>query len=109
MIMTYHLTSGIEIETTGVPIPRIQNEFDVRGIKGCKVVPDGTPTVDAEIVTPVYGDCQVAYEHLKSVCDALEYLGCRVNSRCGLHVHIGNAPLSDDTHPARFTGDSIAH
>lgn len=107
--MTYHITSGIEIETTGVPIQRIQSEFDIRGIKGCKVVPDGTPTVDAEIVTPVYADCQVAYEHLKSICDALEYLGCRVNSRCGLHVHIGNAPLSDETTPSQFTGSSIAH
>jgi len=107
--MTYNITFSGEIETAGVSIPTIQQAFRVNGIKGCKVVPDGTPTVDAEIVLPVYANCQVAREHLISVCDVLADLGCRVNSRCGLHVHIGNAPLNDNVTPAQFTGTSIAH
>jgi len=108
--MTYkNITTGIEIETSGVPIHIINNEFERCGIKGCKVVRDSTPTVDAEIVTPVYANCQVAREHLISVCNVLERLGCTVNARCGLHVHIGNAPLNDGVSASDFTGASIAH
>jgi hypothetical protein len=107
--MTYQLTGGFEIETHGVAIPTIKAEFQRCGIKGCKVVPDGTPTVDAEIVTPVYANSQTAREHLISICDALARIGCRVNSKCGLHIHIGNAPLNDNVTPAQFTGTSIAH
>lgn len=108
--MTYkNITTGIEIETSGVAIHTIKNEFERCGIKGCKVVRDSTPTVDAEIVTPVYANCQVAREHLISVCNVLERLGCTVNSRCGLHVHIGNAPLKEGVSASDFTGASIAH
>ncbi len=105
--MTY--TFGIEIETAGVSINRVENALDRAGVRGCKVVPDGTPNVDAEIILPPLGDCQVAFEYIESVCDVLERVGCDINRNCGLHVHIGNAPLSDDTTPAAFTGDSISH
>jgi len=107
--MPYNLTFSGEIETCGVSIPVIKNAFRENGILGCKVVPDGTPTVDAEIVLPVYANCQTAREHLISVCTVLARLGCRVNSRCGLHVHIGNAPLNENVTPAQFTGTSIAY
>jgi len=107
--MPYNLTFSGEIETCGVSIPVIKQAFRANGILGCKVVPDGTPTVDAEIVLPVYANCQTAREHLITVCDTLAQLGCRVNSRCGLHVHIGNAPLNDNVTPAQFTGTSIAY
>ena len=107
--MTKQLTGGFEIEISGVAIAVIKAEFLRCGIRGCKVVRDATPTVDAEIVTPVYANSQTAREHLISICDALARLGCRVNSRCGLHIHIGNAPLNDNVTPAQFTGTSIAH
>ena len=112
--MTY--TFGIEIETAGVSISRIQNAFDRAGIKGCDVKPDGTPNVDAEIVLPPLGNCQVAKEYLQSISNVLLDVGADVNRSCGLHVHISNAPLNDDTDgwigsagAARFTGDSIQH
>jgi hypothetical protein len=102
-------TFGIEIEISGVSKEHVKSEFARRGILGCKVVLDQTPTVDAEIVTPVYANCQVAREHLITICDALAHLGARVNSKCGLHVHIGNAPLNDNVTPSQFTGTSIAY
>ena len=105
--MTY--TFGIEIETAGVSISRIQNAFDRAGIRGCQVKPDGTPNVDAEIVLPPLADCQVAFEYLEKICSTLSNVGADVNRSCGLHVHISNAPLNDDTHAARFTGESIQH
>ena len=107
--MSYELTGGFEIETSGVSIAIIKAEFLRVGIRGCKVVRDATPTVDAEIVTPVYANSQVAREHLIAICNVLTRLGCRVNSRCGLHIHIGNAPLNDNVTPAQFTGTSILH
>lgn len=105
--MTY--TFGVEIETSGAMIATVQAALRDAGIQGCNVVPDGTPAVDAEIVLPPLADCQVAYEYIDSVCRVLQRIGCTVNQSCGLHVHISNAPLSDETTPAAFTGDSIAH
>ena len=102
-------TFGIEIETSGAMIADIKRELSNRGIKGCDVKPDGTPAVDAEIVLPPLADCQVAFEYLQSVCDAIAATGATVNRSCGLHVHISNAPLADGSNPSTFTGDSIAH
>ena len=105
--MTQH-TFGIEIETHGVSITRVKNALERAGVRGCQVKPDGTPNVDAEIVLPPLGDCQVAFEYLQSVCTVLDQVGCQINRQCGLHVHISNAELRDTT-PAAFTGASIAH
>jgi len=99
---------GIEIETSGVSIAAMKRELSNRGIRGCEVVPDGTPTVDAEVVLPPLADCQVAYEYLESVCAAIAATGATVNRACGLHVHISNAPLADGSNAAAFTGDSIS-
>ena len=103
------LTFGIEKETHGVSVSTVKQALDNAGIKGCLVKPDGTPSVDAEIVLPPIALCQVGKEYLESVCTVLNDIGCRINQSCGLHVHIGNAPLADTTHAARFTGDSILH
>jgi len=103
------LTFGIEIETCRNAVSTVQRALNDNGIKGCLVKPDGTPSVDAEIVLPPIALCQVGKEYLESVCNVLSDIGCRINQSCGLHVHIGNAPLADTTHAARFTGDSILH
>ena len=103
------LTFGIEKETTGVSVGTVQRALNDNGIKGCLVKPDGTPSVDAEIVLPPIALCQVGKEYIESVCTVLSNADCRINQSCGLHVHIGNAPLADTTHAARFTGDSILH
>ena len=103
------LTFGIEIETHGVNYDLVGTKLRERGIKGCKSVYDGTPSVDAEIVSPVFALCQISKEYIETLCSALDGIGCRINRACGLHVHIGNAPLADTTHAARFTGDSILH
>ena len=103
--MTY--TFGIEIETSGATIAAIKRELNRAEIRGCEVKPDGTPNVDAEIVLPPLADCQFAYDYIDSVCTAIERAGATVNRSCGLHVHIGNAPLADGMAPTRFCGDSI--
>ena len=103
--MTY--TFGIEIETSGASIPSIKNAFSASEIRGCTVVPDGTPSVDAEIVLPPLAACDFAFDYIKKICRVLQSVGATVNTRCGLHVHIGNAPLDDSMSPTRFSADSI--
>jgi hypothetical protein len=105
--MTYLLTSGIEIETHGASIAIIKNALSNAGILGCDVKPDGTPGVDAEIVLPPLAPCDFAWDYIKSICRVLESVGASVNSKCGLHVHIGNAPLIESASATRFCGDSI--
>ena len=103
--MTY--TFGIEIETSGASIPAITRAFRDAEIRGCDIKPDGTPSVDAEIVLPPLAACDFAFDYIKKICSALDSVGADVNTKCGLHVHIGNAPLNDSTHAVRFCGDSI--
>ena len=100
---------GIEMETSGLSICAAQSAMEDNGIKGVECKPDGTPSVDCEIVLPPIAICQSGYEYLQRICSVLEAEGARVNSACGLHVHISNAPLADDTRAARYTGDSILH
>ncbi len=100
-------TFGIEIETSGASIPEIKRAFANAEINGCDVKPDGTPRVDAEIVLPPLAACDFAFDYIKKICRTLASVNARVNSACGLHVHIGNAPLNDSTHAVRFCGDSI--
>ena len=112
--MTNLLSEGIEIETAGVPMSNIETAFQDAGIKGASVVHDGTPSVDAEIVLPPLclfnhdgTPCQVAYEYLQSVCRVLNRLGCRINSYCGLHVHVGIYPLDENQTAHNWTANSI--
>tara|TARA_Y100000114_G_scaffold153038_1_gene172302 strand:- start:190 stop:1317 length:1128 start_codon:yes stop_codon:yes gene_type:complete len=113
--MTNLLSEGIEIETSGVSQSVIKVAFEDAGIKGCIVKPDGTPNVDAEIVLPPL--CffnsdgtrnQMAYEYLVSVCRVLNRVNCRINSSCGLHVHVGIYPLDETQGPNEWNGNSIS-
>ena len=114
--MTKLLIEGIELETAGVSVQRIKDAFENENIKGCDVKPDGTPNVDAEIALPPLclfnsdgTPCQVAYEYLTSVCRVLNRLGCRINSHCGLHVHVGIRPLDEtQAQSHNWTGNSIS-
>lgn len=103
--MTY--TFGIEIETSGASIVRIANALNNAEIRGCDVKPDGTPRVDAEIVLPPLAPCDFAFDYIKKICRVLEDVGASVNSSCGLHVHISNAPLNEGTTATQFCGESI--
>jgi len=105
--MTYILTFGLEIETYGASIPVVSNALNNANIRGCDVKPDGTPRVDAEIVLPPLAPCDFAFDYIKKICRVLEDVGASVNSSCGLHVHISNAPLNSDTTATQFCGESI--
>ncbi len=84
-------TFGIEIETSGQSITEIKNALRHNEINGCIVKPDGTPSVDCEIVLPPLPVCDFSFDYIKKVCRVLQNIGCRINRQCGLHVHISNA------------------
>ena len=84
-------TFGIEIETSGQSITEIKNALRHNEINGCIVKPDGTPSVDCEIVLPPLPVCDFSFDYIKKVCRILQNIGCRINRQCGLHVHISNA------------------
>ena len=114
--MTDLLSQGIEIEIAGQSISTIKLAFENAGIKGCTVVHDGTPSVDAEIVLPPLcyfnldgSTCQVAVECLHSVLRVLKRLDCRINSYCGLHVHVGIYPLDERQTASNWSTSSIQH
>jgi hypothetical protein len=107
---------GIEMETSGLAIRSAKRELDNAGIQGVECKPDGTPNVDCEIVLPPLAmdleqprTSQPAFQYLQRICNVIDMAGATVNTACGLHVHVSNAPLADNTHAARYTGDSILH
>jgi hypothetical protein len=95
-------TFGIEIETAGRPVQPVIDALRANGLRGFVVKPDGTPSVDAEIVLPPLPDTQMTWDYVEKVCRVLQDIGCTINRSCGLHVHISNAPLNDGTSTAFF-------
>lgn len=63
-----------------------------------KVVSDGSLTgSDAnEIVSPILAGQKKGFESIKNIISVLDEVGAKVNSSCGLHVHIGIAKLTDE-------------
>jgi len=107
---------GIEMETSGLSIRAARQALNDAGIQGADCKPDGTPNVDCEIVLPPLAmdleqprTSQPAFQYLQRICNVLDMSGATVNTACGLHVHVSNAPLNDDTDAAHYTGDSISH
>ena len=108
--MTYNLSTGVEMEAKlprGVSIQNVQAEFNRRDIKGWHLKPDGSHGVDIEAASAPFANCQLAYDSIRKACEAMVYMGCTITKDCGLHVHIGNAPLNHNVRPDQYTRDSI--
>lgn len=58
-----------------------------------KVVPDGSVSNGAELVSPVLSG-EEGLRQVKVAAKALREAGCTVNRSCGLHVHVGASDLS---------------
>ncbi len=110
--MTYNLSGGVEIEATlprSVSIQAVQNEFNRRGIKGWTLKTDGSDGVDIEAASMPFAECQTAYDSISAACDAMTHMGCDVSIDCGLHIHIGNAPINESVTAEEFTEKSIEY
>ncbi len=101
-------TYGIEVETYGKNKELVNRALIDNGIKGCIVKPDGTPSVDCEIVLPPLAPCDFAFDYIKKVCRTLDGIGCRINRQCGLHVHISNAQTLH-ANPTNLSASSIQY
>lgn len=93
------ITFGVEIEVThDINKDTIASALRAAGIKAAaeecnhitktywKVVTDGS--CGYEVVSPILsGEKGIA--ELRKVCETLTQIGCKVNKKCGLHVHLG--------------------
>lgn len=53
-----------------------------------KVVTDASVPGGCEVVSPVLKG-EEGFRQLRTVCNALTALRCKINTRCGFHVHVG--------------------
>jgi hypothetical protein len=100
------LTFGVELEIIlplGMTHSELSRHINTAGVESMheqynhaqrphwKVVTDGSIgdyTRGAEVVSPVLRG-EDGFRQLKTVCTVLTRVGCKVNKKCGLHVHVG--------------------
>jgi len=108
--LNLNFTFGVEIESLS-PFSREQLAEQISSVVSCqsegynhtdhtdgvyKIVRDGSLRgegrcdTSAEVVTPVLRE----FDTLKKVVKKMNEVGCKVNSSCGLHVHIGASDLT---------------
>ncbi len=108
--LNLNFTFGVEIESLS-PFSREQLAEQISSVVTCqsegynhtdhhdgvyKIVRDGSLRgegrcdTSAEVVTPVLRE----FDTLQKVVKKMNEVGCKVNSSCGLHVHIGAADLT---------------
>ena len=70
---------------------------------------DGTTGVDMEIATsPLVMTSNTAKLFVQKVTDVMQREGCKVNRKCGLHVHVSNAHLKPNVDIEEYTRKAIA-
>jgi hypothetical protein len=92
-------TFGVEIEARGMTVSEASRalrhaEANNENLRGWKVVFDGTSGVDFEVVSPILRQDENGFQAVRDVCQLFNDLGCDVNHKCGLHVHIGVRDLN---------------
>lgn len=83
-------TFGVELELAA---PVADRDVQRRLPSGWRVVHDGSVHADRglypmEVVSPILQG-QPGIAAMKEVMDLLKAMGCKVNSSCGMHVHVG--------------------
>jgi hypothetical protein len=105
--MDLPITVGIEIETNQLTsnlnndMARIRERFTAAGINWNVKYDSSCGTNDGfsglEVVSTICSTTQ-DLENVKKVCNILKDVGCKVNQRCGLHVHLGIRCFSEEQH-----------
>jgi hypothetical protein len=95
------LTFGCELEVISpISMYDLKARIDAAGLNGWRVVGDGSVVgrrdfTGMEVVSPVLKG-EDGLQKVRKVCDLLKTIGCKVNSTCGFHVHIGARTLSGE-------------
>ena len=80
---------GYELEVNGLSVSRSKQVLRDNNLTYCWVTSDSTDVVDAEIVFPPLPNCDLAWNKIREVMEALENSGARVGLvDLGGHVHI---------------------
>ena len=97
---------GYELEVNGISVSRSKQVLRDNSLTYCWVTSDSTDVVDAEIVFPPLPNCDLAWNKIREVMEALENAGARVGLvDLGGHVHISarrvlNMDMVSFTHKA---------
>ena len=80
---------GYELEINGLSVSRVKQILRDNNLTYCWVETDATDVVDAEVVFPPLPNCDLAWDKIREVMQALENEGARVGLvDLGGHVHI---------------------
>jgi len=71
------------------PIGVLKRELGSAGMGWIKVIRDGTPNVDAELVFPPAVDTDTFWDDYSKAMEICVNLGFGYREQCGMHVHIG--------------------
>jgi hypothetical protein len=77
------------LQAAGINI--LEEGYNHRLANHWKVTTDGSlmnRTYGSEIVSPVLSGDE-GFSQLTKVCEVLTALGCKINKKCGMHVHVG--------------------
>lgn len=109
-------TFGIEQEFYAKPdapiavrnstVETVRRSLAAAGIKWVKVVRDGTPSVDVELVFPPATDTPAFWQDYSKVMELCAGLGLGYREGCGMHVHIGTRRTKPATNLDEFWADS---
>ena len=98
---------GIELEFTEISTRAAERALRDGGIDGVTVKTDATPTVTCELALPPLAPSPFAWQYIRSICAQMEAAGAHINSNCGMHCHISNAPIDSELTPAGFSRLSV--
>ena len=105
--MTYNYLFSVEIEFTVENTNRLGDVFDLLGPEITDYVvlkEDATPNSEQifEINMPPMILNEFAIEKYKLIENKLTNIGAKINSKCGLHVHVSSRQLSYTVDPVSF-------
>jgi len=101
--MTNRLAIGFEIEGWGLSVEDAKTLLPTWLIETCDVVYDGSLGREGyEVVLPPLAPSNEMWQFVSKVCGAMTDIGTISHKRCGIHMHVSNAPIKDSVTNGQF-------
>ena len=101
--MTNRLAIGYEIEGYGFSVEEARRLLPTWLVETCDVVYDGSlGSSGYEVVLPPLVPSNEMWQFVSKICGAMTDIGTTTNERCGIHMHVSNAPIKDSVTNGQF-------
>jgi len=101
--MTNRLAIGFEIEGYGFSVEEARRLLPTWLVETCDVVYDGSlGSSGYEVVLPPLVPSNEMWQFVSKICGAMTDIGTTTNERCGIHMHVSNAPIKDSVTNGQF-------